>query len=151
MRWRRIRHGITILIPAVSAVGGLLTGCYYDPYAGYPYPPAPSGYGYPLPGGPGPQPAVEPPPEGPPPPGAYAPGGPPAQEHVVTRDQFIQRAVQRATQLGRDPQRAAQLAASVFDQIDVGHTGAVTPDQIRAWRAARRYAPNPAEMPPQSE
>jgi hypothetical protein len=148
------------------AGAGLLCGCYYDPYTGvtsaypppYGYPPpapgygeapaagygGPPGYGEAAPqgyGGAAPQAYAAPPPaySGVPP--AYGPapqayGGAPAAAGWITRDQFVQRATQHAAAANRDPQRAAQRAGAVFDQIDVNHTGVITQAQLRAWRQA---------------
>ena len=144
-----------------------LTYAYPPPYGYYGYPqPVPAGYGaaptpgYGAPQGYGaaaPQGYGTPPPQGyagPPPayggaPQGYAApppayGGPPqgyggAPPGWITRDQFIQRAMQRAAAANRDPQRAAQNAGAVFDQIDVNHTGVVTQAQLRAWRQAHAH------------
>jgi hypothetical protein len=164
MRCRRMWQATLIAL----ASGGLMSGCYYDPNTGLtsPYPP-PYGYPQPAPGAEGMPYAGEPgmPPGGggmpysgepgmPPggeatgvPPGPVSPGGPPAQGDVITRDQFIQNAMRRATRANRNPQVAAQRAGTVFDQIDVNHVGAVTREQIRAWREARRNGSN-ANQPP---
>jgi hypothetical protein len=40
--------------------------------------------------------------------------------HGMTREQFVQ--------------RGAEMAGRRFDEIDTGHTGTITRDQIRAWR-----------------
>jgi len=153
MRWRLARH--------MLAATGLLAGCYYDPSTGltYAYPPP---YGYPQPalaaappppgygapqgyGEAAPQAYAAPPPQdygGPPPAYGAAPqgyGGAPGLPGWITRDQYIQRAMERATAANRDPQRAAQYAAAVFDQIDVNHTGVVTQAQLRAWRQAHAH------------
>lgn len=167
MRCRRMWQAPLIML----ASAGLLSGCYYDPNTGLtsPYPPP---YGYPQPppasaegmspGGGVPSGAPEggPPLEGgppaqgygAPPPQGYAGqpgyGGAPAQGDVITRDQFVQSAMQRATRAGRNPQVAAQRAGSLFDQIDANHVGAVTREQIRAWRQTRRGAPNAGQGPP---
>jgi hypothetical protein len=164
MRCRRMWQATLVML----AGAGMLSGCYYDPYTGYSslYPPP---YGYPQPPSAG---AEGMPPEGapsgaPPPGGAQMQGyggpptqgyggppaqgygGPPPQGDVITREQFVQNAMQRATRAGRNPQVAAQRAGSVFDQIDVNHVGAVTREQIRAWREARRAAPNAGQPPPE--
>jgi hypothetical protein len=154
MRCRRMAQATLIAL----ASGGMLSGCYYDPNTGLtsPYPPP---YGYPQPppgaegmpysGGPGPGGEAMPPggeATGAPP-GPVSPGGPPAQADVITRDQFIQNAMRRATRANRNPQVAAQRAGAVFDQIDVNHVGAVTREQIQEWRAARRNGSN-ANQPP---
>jgi hypothetical protein len=153
---RYCRNWQAILIALAGA--GMLSGCYYDPNTGltspypppYGYPQPPYGYqqppgeaGMPPPGGPGM------PPQGEPTVGAPGPVSPPSpQADVITRDQFVERAVQRATRLNRNPQTAAQRAGAVFDQIDVNHVGAVTQEQIRAWREAHRRAPYPGQPPP---
>jgi hypothetical protein len=50
----------------------------------------------------------------------------------ITRDQFIQRA----------KDRAGQRAATRFDQMDTNHNGVLDRDEIRAWRSqhSRRAA-----------
>jgi hypothetical protein len=114
------------------------------PMQGYGAPPM-QGYGGPSPqgyGGPSPQGYGGPPMQEYGGPTAQGYGGPPAQGHGITRDQFVQRAVQRATRQNRDPQLAAQRAGAVFEQIDVTHTGVVTQAQIRAWREAHIRAPS---------
>jgi hypothetical protein len=164
-------------MPIVLAGAGMLSGCYYDPNTGYTYAyPPPYGYTQQQPGAPegdasfgAPPPESGAPPGGPPmqayggpPAQGYGPpaqgyggppaqgyGGPPAQGYGITRDQFVQRAVQRASRQNRNPQLAAQRAGAVFDQIDINHSGAVTQAQIRAWRAAHMRAPNPGEPPPE--
>jgi hypothetical protein len=142
MRCRRIWQAIVIAL----AGAGMLSGCYYDPNTGLTsaYPPPPYGYqpppaaaGMPYSGGPGMPPEAE-----------AAPGPLSPQSDVITRAQFVERAEQRATKLNRNPQVAAQRAGAVFDQIDVNHVGAVTREQIRAWREAHRRAPNPGQPPP---
>jgi hypothetical protein len=147
--------------PIALAGAGLLSGCYYDPATGstYAYPPpyaappppgyggppgqeygAPQGYAAPPSGyGAPPQGYATPPPAGY---GAPAPPGP-----GISRAEYVQRAMAQAERHGRDPQRAAQRAGAVFDQIDVNHAGVITRDQIRAWRAAHAPAPNPGPPP----
>lgn len=70
----------------------------------------------------------------PPAPAATTPAG------GITRDQFIQRA----------KDRAAQRAAARFDQMDADHNGVVDRDEIRTWRsqhprrsAAQALSPSP--------
>ena|SRR5215469_3517052 len=55
----------------------------------------------------------------------------------MTRDQFIQRA----------KDRAGQRAAARFDQMDANHDGILDRDEIRAWRTEhpRRGAAQPAQ------
>jgi hypothetical protein len=161
------------------AAAGLLSGCYYDPATGltyaypptYGYPPSAPAPGYgaapaPLPeygaapapgyGEAAPQAYAEPPPPPPQgyggaPAGGYGGGyiGAPAPAGWITRDQYVQRAMQHAAAANRDPQRAAQRAAGVFDQIDVNHSGVITQAQLRAWRQAHARpaggGPPPAE------
>jgi hypothetical protein len=168
MRWRRARQATVVIL----AGAGLFSGCYYDPSTGltYAYPPVygypqapPPAYGEAAPGygeaapAPGygeaaPQAYAAAPPAYAAPPPAYggpspAYGGAPAG--WITRDQYIQRAMQRATAANRDPQRAAQRAGAVFDQIDVNHTGVVTQAQIQAWRQAHARPPGAGQPQPQ--
>ena len=49
----------------------------------------------------------------------------------ITRDQFIQRA----------KDRAAQRAAARFDQIDANHDGILGRDEVRAWRTSTLAVP----------
>jgi hypothetical protein len=65
-----------------------------------------------------------------PPPAATASAG-------ITRDQFIQRA----------KDRAAQRAATRFDQMDTDHDGVVDRAELRAWRS--QHPRNAAAQPPQ--
>ena len=55
----------------------------------------------------------------------------------ITRDQFIQRA----------KDRAGQRAAARFDQMDANHDGVLGRDEIRAWRSEhpRRAAAQPSQ------
>jgi hypothetical protein len=55
----------------------------------------------------------------------------------ITRDQFIQRA----------KDRAGQRAAARFDEMDADHDGVLDPGEMRAWRSqhARSGAPQPAQ------
>ena len=55
----------------------------------------------------------------------------------ITRDQFIQRA----------KDRAGQRAAARFDQMDADHNGMLDRDEMRAWRSqhARRGAAQPSQ------
>jgi len=59
----------------------------------------------------------------------------------ITRDQFIQRA----------KDRAGQRAAARFDQMDANHDGVLGRDEIHAWRSQhpRRAAAQPAQPTPQ--
>jgi len=50
----------------------------------------------------------------------------------VTRDQFIQRA----------KDRAGQRAAARFDQMDVNHDGILDRDEIRTWRSEHPRRPS---------
>jgi hypothetical protein len=164
-----------VMLAAIGLLSGCYydpgTGLTYA----YPPPYRPPPYGYPVPGavapaygeppadgGPqgygeaAPQAYAEPPPayaEPPPaygaPPPAYsaAPQGYGAPAGWITRDQYIQQAMQRATATNRDPQQAAQHAGAVFDEIDVNHTGVLTRAQIRAWQQAHAH-PAGADQPP---
>jgi hypothetical protein len=67
----------------------------------------------------------------------------------ITRDEYIQREMQAATAANRNPQRAAQHAAAVFDQIDVNHTGVITQAQLQAWRQAHAHPAGGGQSPPQ--
>jgi hypothetical protein len=73
---------------------------------------------------------------------APAPAAPPATAATssvggITRDQFIQRA----------KDRAGQRAAARFDQMDTDHNGVLDRDEIRAWRSQhpRRAAAQPSQ------
>jgi len=55
----------------------------------------------------------------------------------ITRDQFIQRA----------KDRAAQRAATRFDEMDTDHDGVVDRAELRAWRS--QHPRNAAAQPPQ--
>jgi hypothetical protein len=59
----------------------------------------------------------------------------------ITREQYLQRA----------QQRAAQRAAAHFDEMDANHDGVLDRGEIRAWRSQhpRRTAPQPAQPPAQ--
>lgn len=50
----------------------------------------------------------------------------PGQSGVFTREQYIQRA----------QDRAARRAAAQFDAMDADHNGVLEPAEIRAWRSA---------------
>src|ERR1700721_1369839 len=72
-----------------------------------------------------PPPAASPAPAAPSPaaPAAVPPGMPAGS---MTRDQYIQRA----------QERAGRAAAARFDQMDANHDGILTPDETKAYRAA---------------
>ena len=76
-------------------------------------------------------------------PAAAAPSAPAATSPIggITRDQFIQRA----------KDRAGQRAAARFDQMDANHDGVLGRDEIHAWRSQhpRRAAAQPAQPTPQ--
>jgi Skp family chaperone for outer membrane proteins len=59
----------------------------------------------------------------------------------VTRDQFIERA----------KERAAQRAGARFDQMDTDHDGVLDRAELRAWRAqhARHAGAQPSQPAPQ--
>lgn len=65
----------------------------------------------------------------------------PAAAGGITRDQFIERA----------KDRAGQRAAARFDQMDANHDGVLDRNEIRTWRSEhpRRNAPQPAQPTPQ--
>jgi hypothetical protein len=73
-------------------------------------------------------------------PGAYreqrAYGGPAAG---VSRDTFIAHRREVAMRKGRDPERAAAIAARRFDRMDTDHDGILTRDERQAWRAAHGH------------
>jgi hypothetical protein len=78
---------------------------------------------------------------GPPPAYGSAPGyGPPptygGPAGGVTRDVFIARRRRMALRMGRDPERAAAMAARQFDLMDTDHDGILEPEERAAWRAA---------------
>ena len=64
-----------------------------------------------------------------PPSAATSPANSPAGG--ITRDQFIQRA----------KDRAGQRAAARFDQMDTDHNGVLDRDELRAWRSAHPRPP----------
>jgi hypothetical protein len=59
----------------------------------------------------------------------------------ITKEQFIQRA----------QDRAARRAAAQFDRMDTNHDGVLEPAEMRAWRSqhARNAASRPDQLPPQ--
>ena len=65
----------------------------------------------------------------------------PAASSGITRDQFIERA----------KDRAAQRAAARFDQMDADHDGVLDRAEIRAWRAQhpRHAGAQPSQPAPQ--
>ena len=66
---------------------------------------------------------------------------PSASAGGITREQFIQRA----------QERAAQRARARFDQMDADHDGVLDRAEMRAWRSqhSRRATPQPAQSAPQ--
>jgi len=63
----------------------------------------------------------------------------PSTSGGLTRDQYIQRA----------EQRAARRAAAQFDRIDADHDGVLEPAEMRAWRSQHpRGAGSRSEPPP---
>jgi hypothetical protein len=52
----------------------------------------------------------------------------------ITRDEYIEKARQRAVARGRDPDRAARWAARRFDQMDTNHDGVLDRAERAAWR-----------------
>ncbi|MBV9861266.1 MAG: hypothetical protein JO267_03870 [Alphaproteobacteria bacterium] len=89
-----------------SAIPLLLSACLILPVAGIAQTLRP---GTPPPA-PAPAPAA---------PGTATPGG------GITRDEYIQRA----------QERAGRAAGTRFDEMDANHDGVLTPDEIRAYRA----------------
>jgi hypothetical protein len=59
------------------------------------------------------------------PPSATAASPTPSRSGSLTREQFIQRA----------EERAARRAAAQFDRMDADHDGVLEPAEIRAWRS----------------
>jgi uncharacterized protein YciI len=75
------------------------------------------------------------------PPAATAASPAPARSGSLTREQYIQRA----------EERAARRAAAQFDAMDFDHDGVLEPAEIRAWRSAhpRGAASRSDQSPPQ--
>src|ERR1700755_2250343 len=71
---------------------------------------------------------------------AAAPARPAAEPHGISRQQYVDRA----------QERAGQRAASHFDQMDANHDGVLDRAEIRAWRSQhpRRAAAQPAPSAP---
>jgi hypothetical protein len=65
----------------------------------------------------------------------------PQRSGGITKEQFIQRA----------QDRAARRAAAQFDRIDTDHDGVLEPTELRAWRSqhARNAASRSDALPPQ--
>lgn len=61
---------------------------------------------------------------------------PPGPGRGMTRPQFIEWRRQAAARRGRDPARAAAVAARLFDVIDTDHDGLIDRAEIAAFRAA---------------
>src|SRR5689334_10359528 len=72
---------------------------------------------------------------------AAASARPAAEPRGITRQQYVDRA----------QERAGQHAASRFDQMDANHDGVLGRSEIRAWRSQhpRRAAAQPAPAAPQ--
>jgi hypothetical protein len=75
------------------------------------------------------------------PPGAIAASPAPARSGSLTREQYIQRA----------QERAARRAAAQFDAMDFDHNGVLEPTEIRTWRSQhpRGAAARPDQPPSQ--
>ncbi|MBV9859289.1 MAG: hypothetical protein JO038_04165 [Alphaproteobacteria bacterium] len=73
-------------------------------------------------------PTVPAPSANPAPPSAAAGGSGAAAAAGVTRDEYVQRA----------QERAGRAAAARFDQIDTNHDGIASPDELKAYRAQHR-------------
>jgi hypothetical protein len=66
------------------------------------------------------------------------PAAKPADAGGVTREQYLQRA----------QERAGQRAGAHFDQMDTNHDGVLDPAEIRAWRSQHpRRAAAPSSQP----
>src|SRR6516162_9631018 len=65
----------------------------------------------------------------------------PSSSGALTREQYIQRA----------EQRAARRAAAQFDRMDADHDGVLEPSERRAWRSqhSRSAGPRSDQSPPQ--
>jgi hypothetical protein len=72
---------------------------------------------------------------------AAAAASEPSRSGGITKEQFIQRAQDRAT----------RRAAAQFDRMDTDHNGVLDPAEMRAWRSqhARGGASRPDQLPPQ--
>jgi hypothetical protein len=75
------------------------------------------------------------------PPAATAANPAPVRSAGFTREQYIQRA----------QERAARRAGAQFDAMDADHDGVLEPGEIRAWRTQhpRGAAARPDQSPPQ--
>src|SRR5215469_2186800 len=75
------------------------------------------------------------------PPSPASVGSLPSSSAAPTKEQYIQRA----------EQRAARRAAAQFDRMDADHNGVLDPAERRAWRSQRVRAagPHPDQSPPQ--
>ena len=73
------------------------------------------------------------------PPSATAASPAPSRSGALTREQFIQRA----------EERAARRAGAQFDRMDADHDGVLEPAEIRAWRSQHpRGAGSQSDQPP---
>ena len=73
------------------------------------------------------------------PPSATAASPTPSRSGGLTREQFIQRA----------EERAARRAGAQFDRMDADHDGVLEPAEIRAWRTQHpRGAGSQSDQPP---
>jgi hypothetical protein len=137
--------------PRLAAAGIAL--CSALAVAGCVYPPPPEAV-YPPPPGAAPPPGYAPPAA---PAAGYAPGAAyPAQGSAyaapaaygsrqayggpaagIPRDAFVARWREIALRKGRDPERAAALAARRFERMDTDHDGILQPEERAAWQAAR--------------
>jgi hypothetical protein len=72
---------------------------------------------------------------------AVSPAPAPAGVTGITRQQYLQRAQERAT----------QRAGARFDQVDANHDGVIDRAEMRAWRSQhpRRAAPQSSQPAPQ--
>jgi len=73
------------------------------------------------------------------PPSSTAASPAPSSSGALTREQYIQRA----------EQRAARRAAAQFDRMDADHNGVLEPGERRAWRSQHpRGAGSRSDQPP---
>src|SRR5208282_1227468 len=73
------------------------------------------------------------------PPSATAASPAPSRSGALTREQFIQRA----------EERAARRGGAQFDRMDADHDGVLEPAEIRAWRSQHpRGAGSQSDQPP---
>jgi hypothetical protein len=74
-------------------------------------------------------------------PGSASASPVPSRAGALTREQFIQRA----------EDRAAKRAAAQFDRMDTDHNGVLEPDERRAWRGQHPRAAGSRQAPAQPQ